>query len=412
MAADDTTFHVLPGLPGWVAGDNVGFATEQSTTEAYGDPYGGPDWKIELSTTADPLDGSPSWTDITGWVLSFATNVGRDDELDAAKPGRGSLLIDDPERDFDPGGNLEPGRRVRITTTAPVTANVFYGIVDDVTAHIGRGREFLLEVSLVDMLAVLAADTVSIDDAVGDGDSTGERIGRVLDAVGIPAGLQDLDDGRSYLTGYVKSVESALSYCNKVVRTEAGRFYAAGDGKITFRERYVATPAVSLTISDATGDTPPPAVVARYGLDRVITVAEVAWDAGQVRVEDLDNIPLTGPRARQFDTLITNQIAAITFGEWMLMMRAVPQRRIAQCSFTCTNDTQTAALLGIDRGDRVTFVRTPDVGAPISVTATVERIAWAASDVRTTCTLGFAPVPDYDVWTWSDAWNSGYVWGY
>ncbi|MCP4962830.1 MAG: hypothetical protein GY925_26630 [Actinomycetia bacterium] len=388
---------------------------EQSTTWAYATLPAGPVWKVEIASTTDPLASSPTWVDVSEWVDMLETTAGRDDELDDASPGRARIVFDDPTRELGPGLLAEPSRRIRVTTTAPVAASVFHGLIDDISTLVGRGREIAVEIAAVDMLCLLAADTVStFEDGIGDGDTTGQRITRVLDTVGIPAALRSVDTGRSYLLAHTATTESALVYANKVTRTEDGRLTAAGDGTITFQERYAITPAVSLVITDAgTGDVVPPVVLTRYGIDRVITVAEVEWAAGRIQTIDNDATPYRARRARQFTTFIDTELRAVTYSEWILMLRSTPLRRISSAQFVCTNSAMTVALLGVERGTRVQLVRTPDVGDPITVTATVERITWRAEGMVTTCTLGFTPVPDFTPWTWADKWDdASTVWAY
>lgn len=410
-----TTPHVATGTGEWGAGDNIALANEQSTTFAFADQPGGPTWKVEVADTVDPLAASPTWTDVTQWVMRLQFHRGRQDELDDANPGRATVLFDDPTRVLEPGSDLEPGRRIRISTTAPSSAVMWHGVIDDITTTLGRYRNIEHRVDCVDLLALVAAETVtSLADGAGDGERSGARVERVLDAVGIPAGLQAVDTGRSTLPAHVEATTNALAYLNKITVTEGGRLFAAGDGSVTFLERYATTPAVSLTISDASGDTPPPVVETRYGVDRVFTIAECDWVGGNVRTEDVDNTPVSGPRSRRFDTFIDNELAAITFTEWMLMLRSTPLRRVSQCQFVCTNQTMTAALLGVELGDRVQFVRTPDTGSAISITGTVEYLGWQNEGVTSICTLGLSPtITDYSPWTWSDGWDdASKVWAY
>lgn len=69
-----------------------------------------------------------------------------------------------------------------------------------------------------------------------DGDDTGTRVGRVLDAIGWPAGLRDLDTGLSTL-GPALLEGTALDYLQLLARTEDGLLYCAPDGDVTFVSR-------------------------------------------------------------------------------------------------------------------------------------------------------------------------------
>lgn len=69
------------------------------------------------------------------------------------------------------------------------------------------------------------------------GDTTGARIARMADYVGIPAADRAIDTGNSTCQGGALS-GTPLSHMQTVESTENGRLFASADGKLTFHERH------------------------------------------------------------------------------------------------------------------------------------------------------------------------------
>ncbi len=86
-----------------------------------------------------------------------------------------------------------------------------------------------------------------------DGDTTGGRITRVLDAIGWPAGLRSLDVGDSTL-GPATNMQgqTVLGYLQKIAESENGNLYINGSGALRFRERTAMLTATIHTDSQAT----------------------------------------------------------------------------------------------------------------------------------------------------------------
>jgi hypothetical protein len=83
-----------------------------------------------------------------------------------------------------------------------------------------------------------------------DDDTTGERIGRILDAVGWPTSLRSLDAGYTVL-GPTIFGDHALPLIRKVEKTEFGLAWADGDGRVVFYDRHRAETATRSTVSQA-----------------------------------------------------------------------------------------------------------------------------------------------------------------
>lgn len=393
------------------------YAGDSSRGEAFAEPQR-PGWTVEVATTS-PLVDPPTWVDITAAALSFRTIRGRDDELDDDAPGSATVVLDDPARDFDPdnssathGALMTPGRRIRIRAAGHP---LFDGYLDDPIHTYGRGRETTVELPLYDLATTIAADSVTtLAHLSGAGETTGARIGRVLDVIGVPAALRDIDTGRSNLPAFIQQNTAALAYISRIARTEFGRAFVSRDGRFTFRERYQTAPPVLLELhDDGTGDGPPTQIQTSSGRSRLVTVAEVDWFDRVDSIADVAAVAAYGRQRKTFTVLLANELDAYAYGEQALVMRSTPRRHIRRINLNeITDPALLDTLLSLELGSRVTVRRTMDIGDVLNFDCTVERISWRATDVSVGCELRLAPSNFFDQWTAGDTAGSAKKLGY
>jgi hypothetical protein len=94
---------------------------------------------VEAAFGYDADDPSPSWTDISTYVMGFSTRRGRKREIDRVIAGTCQVRLENPDRRFEGGytggaygSNVKPMVPIRITCTRnAVTYPVFYGYADE-----------------------------------------------------------------------------------------------------------------------------------------------------------------------------------------------------------------------------------------------------------------------------------------
>lgn len=99
-----------------------------------------PTYTVEVAfATANPLTTSPTWSDVSAYLLSFATSKGKDHELTQTQAGTMTVELSNKDRRFDPtytGGayypNVLPMKQIRLRATyLSVTYELFRGFVLD-----------------------------------------------------------------------------------------------------------------------------------------------------------------------------------------------------------------------------------------------------------------------------------------
>ncbi|WP_330438824.1 hypothetical protein OHB44_28035 [Micromonospora sp. NBC_00821] len=190
-------------------------------------------------------------TDVSEYVTSVKTRRGA---TDASGPyprfeaGTATITFNDPDRRFDPLNlagpyvaagvtQVEPMRAVRIRVEhAGVTYPVWRGFTDQWSVAYDGSEVARVTVTCFDALQVFAAQDRGAISAVGAGESTGARIGRILTNIGWPSADRVLAAG-------VEAVQAttlagpALTEMLLNADTELGELWMDAQGRVTFRDR-------------------------------------------------------------------------------------------------------------------------------------------------------------------------------
>lgn len=209
------------------------------------------------------------------------------------------------------------------------------------------------------------------------GDTTGERIGRVLDLIGWPADLRDLDGGQTQLGVTDVGGQKALGYLDVVATTEQGLLTEAHDdgGAVRFIDRTARlvdnrSTQVQTLFSDQTADLASSAVaysqIELANDDRPAgNVVTVSWLGGDVTVRDQASVDAYGEIPASLDTILESQAEATNLAEFVLLEQAALFTRIRSITIRPSGMSGTAAArafvacLARREGDRVRVVHQP-----------------------------------------------------
>ncbi len=123
---------------------------------------------VEVAFTSTPGDTTPTWADITDYVLSAEWGRGRQRELERPEPGTATITLENSTRRFDPYynagpyfGNLLPMKQIRIWATYSATDyDLWYGYVDSWSQEWSDHRSSTCTVTATDAMRVLADRTL------------------------------------------------------------------------------------------------------------------------------------------------------------------------------------------------------------------------------------------------------------
>jgi len=294
----------------------------------------------------------------------------------------------------------------------------FPGVVDEVA---------LYRSSLGDYIAggVRAAAHYAAGVTPWAGDNAGTRIGRVLNLakVGWPAALRAIDTGQTVLGTATLGGRLALDYLQAVERTEQGRLFIDGAGKIVFHSRDRDLTATRATTSQATftdDGTGIDYLTSPFAFTRderqVFNEVSASRDGGQtVTVTDATSTAAYGVLSHSISGLLcSTDIEVREVANRVLWTHKTPQTRVE--TFTVRPEKAPAnwpAVLALEIGDRVTVKRFPQsVGTQISKDFLVQQIAHTFDPGDWTVSITASPVDttSYFAWGTTGQWGGPALW--
>jgi hypothetical protein len=213
-------------------------------------PVAAPSYRLMIDWNDDG-DFDDSGEDVTSRTLDGRTPVnvryGRDQAraLSPISAGTANYELNNLSRDYSPentssplDGLVQPGRRTLFQVDYDGTTYTLYrGFLDDfkVKPEIGQRS---VDVTCIDALGRL--NGVSVSTSLYTSIRTGDAIGLVLDAVGWPADLRDLDPGATVIPWWWLEDADALDAVLNLVDSEGPTALVTvdGDGRIVFRDRH------------------------------------------------------------------------------------------------------------------------------------------------------------------------------
>jgi hypothetical protein len=204
-------------------------------------------------------DSTAVIVDVSSQVQNITTTRGRNILTEQFQTGTATVVLADEAGNFNPQntsspffGLLLPLRKVQIAATDPttgVTTNIFSGYI---TTYDYRQSQFVGEVSTTTLTALdatqlLTLATVSTVTGAVAGETTGVRFGRILDQVGWPSGLRDVDTGLTTVQANPTTARTATAALAQLALTEFGAFYVDVDGAVVFQDRLLTSTSVAGT---------------------------------------------------------------------------------------------------------------------------------------------------------------------
>ena len=213
------------------------------------------------------------------------------------------------------------------------------------------------------------------------GETSGTRVGRILDTIDWPAADRTIDAGQSTLQPATPT-GSVLSYLQKVEESEGGLLFVAKDGKVRFRSRHSG---FNLTSAATFGDGDP---------DSELEYVDIAFDYSEtliyneIRVSRADGVVQTaedtasqaayGERTYTADGLLyASDLESVDRATFLLGQYKDPVFRTTRMVVEPAGDPANLfpQVLGREIGDKLTVRRKPqNVGATIDQAVTVEGI--------------------------------------
>jgi len=197
---------------------------------------------VDIGFGSGPFAVTPTFTNIVADMREMSISRGRLTIRSDFDAGTITLTLDNMNGNYDPNNTTSPhspdikiGTPIRVTATHnAIPYVIFRGHLSRVTllypdttyaVAVWEGTDNLALINLAQLTAQVYSQ-----------ESTGTRIGNILDDVAWPAADRALDSGVSEVAA-VTHTGSAWSLLTAAVAAEQGHFFVAGDGDATFKNR-------------------------------------------------------------------------------------------------------------------------------------------------------------------------------
>lgn len=333
---------------------------------------------------------TPSYVDVSPYLRSFATDRGRQFELDRMKSGTAQVLFNNQDRRFDfyntaspYSPNVLPRKRLRLQATwNSITYPIYVGYIEK-WPQTWQLSGLLAEVQVTasDGFALFGQAALN---ATYPAELSSTRVGRVLDSVGWGTGAdRDIRTGFANLQASVLTSTTALEHLLSVGASENGYIFMSSSGALTFLGRNYGTIAVSATFGDGPGELK----YSDLALDTAPIVNDVRLSAtgrAEQLVSDATSRAayfLSSKIDSQYLQAQDNDLYALA--DWYLFKYKQPQNRVTSMTVMPSRDPNNLwpQVLGREIGDHIIVKRRPPGGgAVISQESVIEGIQHSAQN--------------------------------
>lgn len=348
-------------------------------------PFSAVSFSFELGFGSDALAAAPTWTDVSAFVKGFKISRGRSSLLSRFDAGVAVLTLENNDGRFDPNNTSSPyspnvliGVPVRITVTHNAVAYVlFRGMVEAwPLAYDDIAATSVVQLPCVELGKILAGRELA--EVVFSQQKSDARVAAVLDQVGWPAGLRNLEAGVTEVAAAAAFTGKALDHITDVADAEAGTFFVARTGDATFLNRvtYAGGAVSAATFGPAASELAFEQIVLTYDDDELYDEAVVTRTGGTPQQAD-DGGTVLATITRESDVFLTDS-HALNVAEWLVEKHKEQRVRVRSLTLKPQFDETNMwpQILGRDLADAVTVKFTPPGGAtPLNQLAAIQAIS-------------------------------------
>lgn len=190
--------------------------------------------------------GSSNIVDVSSQVLQIKIGGGYNLFQDQFEANQGTVRIYDPNGWWNPQNTASPyygflSVNKKITVSATYAGNTytqFSGYINAYQYSFPTTMSFgYVDLVVCDAFRLLNMANITTVSGTSSGQTTGQRINSILDAVSFPSNLRAIDTGDNTVQADPGTLRSSLSAMKNVEFVEQGAFYVDAFGYVTFKSR-------------------------------------------------------------------------------------------------------------------------------------------------------------------------------
>jgi hypothetical protein len=342
---------------------------------------------LGASTVATPI------VDLTSIVRSITIDNGRNVQSDTYQAGTAVIRVYDSDGSWNPQNVnsvyypfLVPLRKIRVAaTTATAQEFLFSGYTTEYRYYYDQAEN----VGYVDIYAADAfrlfnlAQVTTVADS-GAGQSTGTRIGKILDEIDFPANMRTISTGNSLCQADPSTLRTSLDAIKNVEFSEQGAFYCDGSGTAIFKSRNEVASSISGTPIEfnQTGGIPYKQLVFAFDDKLIINTSSIQRIGGTAQVYQ-NAASATKYFQHQYsarDLVIDTDANALNIAATYVATRAETTIRIDAMTVDLLDPAvPTDTMIGLDYFSNVRIQNVQPDGSLITKTLQVQGLKWEIS---------------------------------
>ena len=331
--------------------------------------------------------------DLTPQVRNISINHGRNIQSDTYEAGTAVIRIIDPTSQWNPQNvnsefypYLVPLRKIRVSaTTATAQEFLFSGYTTEYRYYYDQAENMgYVDIYAADAFRLLNLAQVSTVADSGAGQSTGTRIGKILDEVDFPLSMRTISTGQSLCQADPATLRTSLAAIKNVEFSEQGAFYIDGSGTAIFKSRNQVASSISGTPIEfnQTGGIPYRNVVFAFDDKLVINTASMQRIGGTAQVyQNAASVVKYFPHQYSAQDLVIDTDAnALNIAATYVATRAETVIRIDAMTVDLLDPAvPTDTMIGLDYFANVRISNIQPDGSTIVKTLQVQGLQWEIS---------------------------------
>lgn len=327
---------------------------------------------------------------ISNLVQRISIRRGRDRMFEQYTPGQGIIQFQDFTGDWNPDntsspyyGQIKPMRQVRIHTT--YLGTMYYLFTGFITSWDwswpDQAADYaIVTISCVDSFRLLQLSNITTVTGAANKDLPGTRINQILNTIGWPATLRDIDTGDTELQSDPGTSRTALSALQLIEQSDLGALFMAPNGYVTYLSRVTLSQRASGAATEFDDDGTD---VAYQNLDINLDETELAnqvtftRDGGTAQtVSDAASIDEYFLRSyEQSGLMMETNATALNRANQVLAYRKDPRLRVDSITLDLSSVSNRVPVgLGLEIGDPIVVNRSMAAGTGFDLRVTINGV--------------------------------------
>jgi hypothetical protein len=331
--------------------------------------------------------------DLTPNVRNITINRGRNVQSDQYISGDAVVRVLDPDGAWNPQNVnspyypfLVPLRKLRISaTTATADAFLFSGYTTEYRYTFPVGQEVgYVDIYCSDAFRLYQLAQVQTVADSGAGQSTGTRIGKILDQIGFPTNMRTIAAGQSSCQADSGILRTSLGALKNVEFSEQGAFYIDGSGTAVFKSRNEVVSSISGTPIEFNQTTGIPYRNLVYAFDDklIINQANITRTGGTAQfAQNATSVAKYFPHQYSAsDLVVDTDASALNIARTYVATRAETTIRIDAMTVDLLDPAvPTDTMIALDYFQNVRITNVGEAGSTIVKTLQVQGLTWNIS---------------------------------